>query len=155
MADQATMNRNGGNGNGGGTDVIGRVAGLGEDLSSLAELQAKLAFLEWDENFRKARGATVAIVAGAVFALSTFPVLLIGLAELLTSEWPMKRGYAYLVVVAAALLLAGIGIAAAIVALRARQIGFPRTREELTRNWRWVRTVLAHSGRPVEHHRRF
>lgn len=153
------MNRGGtngsGNGNGGGPDVIGRVAGLGEDLSALVELQAKLAFLEWDENFRKARGAALAIIAAGFFALSTIPVLLIGLAELLASGWPMPRGYAYLAVAGSALLLAGIGVGVAIAVLRGRQLGFPRTREELTRNWLWVRTVLAHSGRPVEHRRRF
>ena len=142
------MSRNGSGSNG--HDVIGSVAGLGEDLTALAELQAKLAFLEWDENFRKARLWIVAIVSCAALALATLPVLLIGLAEALVSWWPMNRGPAYLTTVAIALLLAGAGIAVAVALLRRREVGFPRTREELTRNWKWIRTVLMHSGRPVE-----
>jgi uncharacterized membrane protein YqjE len=126
--------------------VLSGVAEFGENLLTLAELQARLAAIELEQNVDTG-GAVV--LAGAALALASLPVILIGVAELLVSELGMKRGAALLCVSALALLLGGACIAIAGSRLRRTALGFPLSREELARNLTWVRTVLLHSGRPA------
>jgi uncharacterized membrane protein YqjE len=166
MADQATLKTNGpaaarlgavparaGDAAAGGGhepgpgDVVHNVAEFGENLLTLVELQARLAAIELKQNVEAAKITGPVILASVVLALASLPLLLAGIAELLVSELGMKRGYALLSVVVVALAIAGACIAIAGSRLRRAALGFPVTREEFTRNFNWVRTVLLHSGR--------
>jgi Putative Actinobacterial Holin-X, holin superfamily III len=171
MADQATMRTMNGPGSnrssaGGSVSVGGRmsdasagepsantmvsnVAGFGENLLTLAELQARLSAMELRKNLDAATAGGAVILAGSVLAVASLPVALAGLAELLVSELALKRGYALLIVAAAAILIAGISVASAGFWLRRKRLGFPLSAEELTRNLNWLRTVLHFSGRPA------
>jgi hypothetical protein len=155
MADQASVTNSNGytpGGDGATTEsgasaVVSNVAGFGEDLLNLAELQTRLVTLELRQNLDivKTRGAVIAI--SLVVAVAALPVGLIGIGELLVSEIGWKRGYALLGVSAVSILGAGIAMAVATLAFRRNRIGFPLSREELARNVNWVRTVLRQSGR--------
>ncbi len=163
MADQATVKTNGpagnrlgavptsaGNGHGdsaGAGAMVNSVAEFGENLLSLAELQARLAALELKHNVQAVKVTGSVILAGVVLAIASLPVVLAGIAELLVSELGIRRGYALLGVAFVAIAIAGSCIAIAISLLRRSDLGFPLSAEEFTRNRNWVRTILLHSGR--------
>ncbi len=137
-------------GNGAGpAQVVTSVAEFGENLLTLGELQARLTAIELKQNIDAAKVAGSVVLAGAALVLASLPIVLIGVAELLVSELGMKRGIALLSVSAVAFVIAGACIAIAGSHLRRTFVGFPVSREELTRNLNWVRTVLLHSGRPA------
>jgi hypothetical protein len=127
--------------------VMRGVAGFGESLLTLTELQARLARIEVMQNLEAAR-AGVFLAAGSGFAIFAGLILMLaGIAELLVSELGVRRGIA-LMSVAAFAIAAGAGcLALATSRLRARRLGFPLSREELARNLNWLRTVLRQSGR--------
>jgi Putative Actinobacterial Holin-X, holin superfamily III len=166
MADQATlMNRNASATNGaqtrspadrgssaaekepGAGDMVSNVAGFGENLLTLGELQARLVARELIQNYQAARTAGTVGLVGILVAVSGIPVVLLGIAELLVSELAMKRGFALLSVAAAAIVLGGGVVAFVGTWLRQKRLGFPVSTEELTRNLNWLRTVLRYSGR--------
>ena len=127
--------------------MVSNVAGFGENLLTLGELQARLTAKELVQNFQAAKTAGALGLAGFLLAVASVPIVLLGIAELLVSELAMKRGYALLSVGAAAILIAGVAVAFAGSWLRRKRLGFPLSGEELTRNINWVRTVLRYSGR--------
>jgi uncharacterized membrane protein YqjE len=129
--------------------MVSNVAGVGEDLVNLAELQARLAAIELKHNIQAVRLGGAVILAGLVLALAGLPIALAGIAELLVSYLEMSRGWALIAVAVAAFVIAGTAIAIALARLRSADIGFPMSREEFARNLNWVRTVLLYSGRPA------
>jgi Putative Actinobacterial Holin-X, holin superfamily III len=128
-------------------DVVTNIAEFGDNLLTLTELQARLAALELKQNVAAVKIGTAFVVAGAVLAITSVPIALFGLAELLVSELGMRRGFALLAVAASAFAVAGTCITIAVARLRGSDVGFPLTAEEFARNLNWVRTVLVHSGR--------
>ena len=136
------------NGNGSSRgDVVGGLAEFGDDLLSLAELQARLAAMELRQNVAAARFGGAIIGVAAVLALAALPVALAGVAELLVAFAGMNRGFALLAVAGVTIAIAGIGIAIAAARLRGSDLGFPLSREEFSRNLNWIRTVILYSGR--------
>jgi hypothetical protein len=127
--------------------VVSNVAGFGEDLLNLVELQAKLAVLEARQNLDVVKTGGTLIATGLVVAVAALPVGLVGIAELLVSEMGWKRGYALLTVAVIAILIAGSCASVGASWLRRKRLGFPLSAEELARNVNWVRTVLRQSGR--------
>jgi uncharacterized membrane protein YqjE len=149
MADQATLN--------GGPrvrinsplieGVIGNLAEFGGDITTLAELQAKLAVIDLKEGGARAAVPTAALAASAALALGGLPVLLFGVAELIHQYGGMKLGWALVLTAVVALIVAGIVGAVAALRLSRCFESFRRSREELQRNISWIKTVLAYSGR--------
>jgi hypothetical protein len=127
--------------------VVSCVAGFGENLLTLGELQARLTAKELVQNYLAARTAGGVGLAGFILTVASLPIVLLGIAELLVSELAMKRGYALLSVAGAAILIGGVTVAFADSWLRRKRLGFPISGEELTRNLNWLRTVLRYSGR--------
>lgn len=145
MADQATLKRLGAGGNGTATTransaandgdpsasgVVSNVAGFGENLLTLAELQARLAAVEFRQNLEYVKTGGALVLAAVILGVSGIPVLLIAVAELLVSELGLKRGFALLSAAAAALVIAGGCIAIAGRWLRRNPLGFPLSNEE-------------------------
>ena len=127
--------------------VVSNVAGFGENVLSLTELQAKLALVELRQNIDATKTCGAPLLAGLMVALAALPVALAGVAELLVSELGLKRGFALLGVALVAILLAAFSAALGIITLRRQRLGFPRSSEELNRNVNWLRAILRHSGR--------
>jgi putative exporter of polyketide antibiotics len=95
------------------------------------------------------------IGGGLVLLLAAVPVALIGASELLADALSLShRGWAYLIVSAV------VAVLTVVLAL----IGLPRllrsfeslnhSKDELSRNVAWIKTVLANSGRAPAHRRR-
>jgi hypothetical protein len=127
--------------------VVTNVAGFGEDLLTLAELQTRLIGIEVRQNFESVKSSGVLIAIGSIAAISGLPILLVGIAELLVSELGMKRGYALLTVGATAIVIAGSCMVIARSSLRTKRLGLPLASEEFARNVNWLRTILRQSGR--------
>jgi len=151
MDDQASMKA--GRGHSGNGSVVGSVAGFGNDVASLIELQAKLAALDLNEAVRQ---GTLPLVIGAVglaFLGASLPVLLIGVAYLLATALAIHLGWALLLTAGVA-LLASVSLVITAGSRLGRSLGtFRRSREELVRNLSWLRTVLVLSGRPAPRRR--
>lgn len=128
-------------------EVVTNVTEFGEDLLSLAELQARLAAIEMSQNVAAAKIGGAVIAAGGVMALAAIPVALAGIAELLVWGLGWNRGASLLAVALVILTLSGAAVALAVARLRASDMGFPLSREEFTRNLNWLRSVLLYSGR--------
>lgn len=139
--------------------VIENLAEFGNDIATLAELQAQLAAIDMKESAGRALVPVVLVALALVVMLGSVPILLFGGAALLApqlginNDW-MALGAALLIVGFAALLLFGlIGVVAAL------RIGpsfssLKRSQEEFIRNMNWVKTVLVHSGRSGPSQRR-
>ncbi len=129
--------------------VVGGITEFGNDLMTLAELQAKLAALDFKESVERAVVPLMVSFGGLAVLLASLPVVLIGVAQLLASAFSLNFGWALVLVGVVA--LAG---SAAVVMIAGLQFSrsfesFRRTREELIRNLAWIRTVLVYSGRPA------
>lgn len=137
------------------TTMVGGLAEFGNDVSTLAELQAKLALLDMKESARRAAVPSALIVVGVALATASLPVALIGVSELVATALQLAhRGWAYLIVAGVTLLIAILIAAVAGSRLGHSFESFQRSRDELTRNIAWLRTVLLHSGRGPARFRR-
>ena len=127
--------------------VVGNIADFGNDIATLVELQAKLAALDAKECAARAKIPLIALGSGVILALGCLPVILIGLADLIASNTKLSAGSARLIVGLVALAGAGVAGFFGLKGSMRSLDGFRRSREELTRNLSWVRTVLIYSGR--------
>jgi uncharacterized membrane protein YqjE len=148
MADQASMSRNNGmNHPASPLGVVSNIADFGNDIATLAELQAKLAAYDAKEAASRATFPLILLGSGAVVALASLPVILIGLADLIARWTRISGGMAQLVVGLVSLLLAALACLMGARGSLKSLDSFRRSREELTRNLSWIRTVLIYSGR--------
>ena len=127
----------------GASGMMNNVAGLGENLLTLAELQARLTAVELRQNLDSVKNGGALIVAGSILVISSAPVVMVGIAELFVSELGMKRGYALLSTGTTAIVIAGLCMVVARSWLRKKPFGFPLAGEEFARNLNWLRTHLA------------
>jgi len=148
MADQAAVS--GGNGvriHAPIESVVGNLAEFGNDVASLAELQAKLAVIDLKESAGKAALPAVLAATGLVLLLAGLPVALMGIAGLLVKYAGLSEGWAYLLTGGVVLVLAGALALLGLMRLRQSFTSFRRSQEEFARNLAWIRTVLVYSGR--------
>ena len=127
--------------------MVGNIAEFGNDVVTLVELQAQLAAYDTKDCLGRATIPAVALAAGAVVALGTVPVILLGLADLIASAAQISVGATRLIVGLVTLGAAGAIGFLALRAVTSSLDSFRRTREELTRNVSWLRSVRVHSGR--------
>lgn len=152
MAYQASLN--------GGTRVpidpaaamVANIAEFGNDVATLAELQAKLAVMDLREAQKRATIPVALLVAALWLALGVVPVLLYGIAELLVLYAGLNLGWALLAASGGTLLLAAVLVFLGGTALSRCSGSFRRSQEELTRNIAWIRMVLLYSGRGLNRH---
>lgn len=148
MADQATMSRGGGPNNvASPLTVVGNIADFGNDIASLAELQAKLTLLDAKDAVARATTPLIVLVAGGALALASLPVILMGVAGVVASASKLSNPVALLVVGLVALVIAVVVALIGLKGSASSLTSFRRSSEELTRNISWVRTVLVYSGR--------
>jgi hypothetical protein len=148
MADQATVSRNNGpNILASPLTMVGNIADFGNDIATLAELQAKLTLLDAKDAAAKATRPLIFLGAGLGLALASLPVILIGLADLIARSANLSTGVSQLIVGLTSLAIAGVAGFVGWKGSTDSLSSFRRSSEEFTRNVSWVRTVLVHSGR--------
>jgi len=128
---------------------VGGIADFGNDVATLAELQAKLALIDLKECLGLALIPLACVVIGLFFVLGALPVVLLGAADVLARALSLKAGEAMLLTGGSVLVLALVVIVIAAIRIGPSLASFNRSREELTRNLAWIRTVLLYSGRSV------
>jgi hypothetical protein len=134
--------------------VFGNLAEFANDVTTLGELQTRLALIDLKESTGKLILPTGALVVSGILGLAAVPIVLVGIGEFLVEFTSLSRGVSYLIVAGVTLLLAGILTAVFVPRIGPAFASFERSKEELTRNISWIKTVLAHSGRRPAHHRR-
>lgn len=127
--------------------LIDDVSSFGNDVSTLAALQAKLAAADMNESLRKAAPAIGGLVVLVLLLVAGMTVLVAGLALWLAEAQPIRPAVALVVVGLGSLAFAAFGGW-----LCARWLGssfstFRRSFEELERNVAWIKTTLTQSGR--------
>jgi len=148
MADQASV-RNGHGARNNGSGMASRLAEFGNDVATLAELQARLAAIELKENTERSVLPIVFLAGAAALLLASLFVALMGVAWLLARALAIHQGWALLLTAGMAFVIAAVIALVAGLRLGHSFDGFRRSREELARNLAWIRTVLLHSGRPA------
>ncbi len=123
-------------------EVTTHASGLAYDLITLAELQARLLFLDMREATRRSAITAVILSAMAVFSVSAVPVCLLGISELLIEYAEWHRAVAYLTVGSVGAIAALIG--AFIAAKRLVKIGavFGRSHQEFQDNLEFVKRLV-------------
>lgn len=127
--------------------LVGNIAEFGNDVATLAELQAKLAVHDAKDCVGKATLPVIMLVVAGALALGSVPIILLGVASLIVRSSTLAPGAAQLLVGVAAVAIAGVTALIAWQSFGASLGSFRRSREELVRNISWIRTVLVHSGR--------
>jgi hypothetical protein len=129
--------------------VLGGIAEFGNDIATLAELQARLAVHDLKKCLHKLMVPAGLVGAGLFAVIGALPVLLLGVAGLLASALKISPAAASLLTGGVVLVVALGTIAVAGWRIPASFSSFRQSREELTRNLAWIRTVLLYSGRDV------
>jgi len=144
MAHQATMNHGPSPSING---VLGGLGDLGNNVVTLATLQAKLAAEDFRESSARALPAVVAAAVLVPLGFASITLGLMGVAYSLSAVWDMPLGRTMMLVAVGGIVLTAVAAVAAYYRFRASLSSFRRSREELERNIAWLGTVLLHSGR--------
>ena len=108
MVDQTSVNGRGTAGvPGSSTAEFDGVAEFVDDLASLAELQAKLAALDFRDSARKSAVPVVLTMVGLAVIVASLPVALLGTAWLLATALKIHQGWAMLLTAGVAIALGG------------------------------------------------
>lgn len=129
-------------------DVTTHISSLAYDLITLAELQAKLLYVDAKEAGSRSAASAVSLAAMLVLGLSSIPVLLFGLAELLVQYAHWDRGVALLVVAGVAAVIAGVAGFVCVQRLRAVLSVFSRSHQELYANLEFVKSLVEVQANP-------
>ncbi len=155
MVDQASVNGRVADGVPGSSSVgFDGVAEFVDDLASLAELQARLAAIDFRDAARKSAIPIVLTVAGLAVMAASVPVALFGAGWLIASALKIDHGWAMLMTAGASIAIGGLVAALAGMRLSHSFDSFRRSRKQLWLNLAWVRTVLVTSASARLHPRR-
>jgi hypothetical protein len=150
MADQASVSQaKGTQSQPSAGSMVGNLAEFGNDVATLAELQAQLAVHDAKDCVGRATIPLIVVGAGAALGLASLPVILLGLADLIARGTGFSAGLVQFIVGLVALAGAGVAAYLALKASLRSLESFRRSHEELSRNISWIRTVLVHSGRSI------
>jgi len=123
------------------------------DVSTLAELQIKLAKIDLHESLARAAIPAALVGLGGLLMLGALPVALLGVADLISSAG-FSPGWSRFLTGVVALVTAGLIVALAGLRLSRSFSSFRRSNEELVRNLSWIKTVIVYSGRSSRSGRR-
>lgn len=155
MVDQASVNgRRTAREPGGGSAEYEGIAEFVDDLAALAELQAKLAAVDFQDAARKSAIPIAMTLVGLTVIAASVPIALLGAGWLLASALNIRQAWAMLLVAGAATAFAGLGAGLGIWLLSHSFENFRRSRKQLRLNLAWVRTVLVTSASARLHPRR-
>lgn len=126
---------------------VGGIADFASNVTTLAELQARLTALDLKESTERAAWPLVAILVAVILAIASVPVALLGIAELLPLVFRISAGTAKLITAGFTFVIAVLIAVAFWNAMTRSFEPLRRSREEFTRNLAWLKTVLVHSGR--------
>jgi len=139
--------------NGNTDSVVGSIAGLGNDVATLGELQWKLFKADLKDLTARARLSIAILAVGVVVVVGSVPVLVAGAGLLLATALNISTGMGLLLSALAAVIISGGALAFAVLGLGRSLDALQHSREEFQRNVAWIRTVLVQSGRTLPRRR--
>ena len=116
------------------------------DVTTLAELQGKLAVVDFKEGLAKLITPVILVCAGAAFVLGCIPIALTTLAVTLAHTTTLSPPVCYGISLAVGLVLAALLILPSIGPLRRGIRMFDRSFEEWRRNRSWAKETLRRLG---------
>lgn len=125
----------------GATHLRHDVGALARDIVMLGELQIELLREDVGETIKKARGALILMVAAAIAALACLPVLILGVAFLI-SQTGMHLGWSMLLVAVVVLALSGATAAVSWTRMRKAASPLARSQREFRINLNWIKRAL-------------
>ncbi|HET6327945.1 MAG TPA: phage holin family protein [Planctomycetaceae bacterium] len=134
------------NGHSAGGSAARSVGQILHDIVTLGQLQAQLFLLDARDAGVKVQRPILALAAGAVLAICSVPIALIGIAFLLIDVAHLSRLAAFWITFVFAVFVAASLIAYAIAWLRKPPGLFAYSREELGNNIERVKEMLHNSG---------
>lgn len=149
MADQASVNRSASLANGAAPEgVVESIAEFVNDVTTLADLQTQLAIHDTKDVLGRATWPAITVAAGLAIALASLVLTLFGLANTVAKLTQIDPAYVQLALGVGILVVAGVVAFVSYKAVVGSLDSYRRSREELSRNLAWLRTVIVHSGRP-------
>jgi hypothetical protein len=121
------------------------VAGLGDDLRTMAGLRLRLARLEWDAALAQVRRLAIVLAVAGAAAIVALALFAVAAAEVLDGRWELSRA-GWLTVFGS-----GLGIAALAAgtlawgSFRRNFAGMQETLEELREDGVWIKDWLGKS----------
>jgi len=109
---------------------------LKDDLNEMVRLRSQLAVLEFQAAAAQVKRLAIVLTVAGVVALSSLPVLLVFLAEMLDGVWMSRVGW-LLTLGAGLLSAASLGGWAAVRRFRRQFVGMEETLEELREDLVW------------------
>ncbi|MBR9804331.1 MAG: phage holin family protein [Rubinisphaera brasiliensis] len=118
------------------------VMALARDVIKLADLQLQMFTLDVREFWSRAKISSIVLVLGAVTALGTIPVMLLGLARLLATAFDVPIAWMQAGVGAFVLIFAVVLMRMAVSKMSDAGQALKRSQVELHKNLEWMREVL-------------
>lgn len=123
------------------------VESFGNDLATLASLQAKLAAADARESLLKALPAVVGLAVLVLLLIGGMGAIVAGFAVWLAAALKWGLGVSLMVVGLGCLVVGALFSMLCLRLLGSSFTSFRRSSEELERNLAWVKTTLTQSGR--------
>jgi uncharacterized membrane protein YqjE len=142
MVDQTKMSQDNGSAQSPSKVVARNVAELAHDTMTIAELQVELFKVELEQYTQAATKPLAFLMISALVFLGCIPVVLLGLAFLLTELTGLSQGWSTLLV---AVCVSVIAIVCALIEaqqLNKTSLALERSRAEFRRNVIWIKQVL-------------
>lgn len=113
------------------------------DVMTLTELQAKLLLADVQECSHRALIPSLVLLAGLALGLACFPIALVAIALGLVQYLETSHYEAFLIVVGAGAISSALLCIVGWILIRKRAAVLRRSRDELVRNVRWIKKVVA------------
>lgn len=127
--------------------LMGSVESFGNDLATLASLQAKLAAADARESLLKALPSVVGLGVLVLLLIGGMAAIIAGFAVWLAGALHLGLGVSLMLVGLGCLILGALFSLLCLRLLSKSFTAFRRSSEELERNLAWVKTTLTQSGR--------
>jgi hypothetical protein len=147
MAREAAITDNSGSTASPVNEVLGGIGGLGNNVTTLATLQARLAAADLRASAQRGLPGLIASIVAIDLTLASTTVALMGVGHWLADQGALSLSHALLIAGASGIVLSVVLLLIAWYQLRNSFTTFRRSREELERNIAWLGTILTQSGR--------
>lgn len=122
--------------------VASRAADVAGDFVELVELQVKLAKFDGQTLVQKSGPAIIAVMFGAILALSAFTVLLGALCSALAELADLKVWVSQLIISSATLVVVAVMVLLATRKLKRSFASFNTSMTQLSENVAWIKSVV-------------
>jgi len=116
------------------------------DVATLAELQGKLVIVDFREGMGQLLAPVLALCLGAILSLGCVPIAFATLALLLQRSASLSLPAAFGISLLAGVVLSGVLVFSALLALKSKIRIFDRSFYEWGRNLKWIKDTLRRLG---------